>query len=71
MVIGAEEMYADFTTVLAAAAEFAGLPENRFVYDVRREHKNEGCAEQDHREGNDYFVAGGRCAHDHTQPRGL
>lgn len=60
MVIDAEEMYADFTSVLASVADFAGLSEHRFVYNSKLDHKNSGCAQQDHLEGNDYFVKGGR-----------
>lgn len=61
MVIDSSEMFADFTTVLAAVADFAGLPEHSLKYDSSREYR--GCNVHGRRHGNDYFGPGGRFAH--------
>ena len=52
-------MLTDMVAVVAAVAEFAGLPAHTFEYDSSHEHKT-GCLERDHRMGTNYFVDGGR-----------
>ncbi|CAM9434471.1 unnamed protein product [Laminaria digitata] len=59
MVIDSSQMFKDFTGIVAAVAEFAGLPEHNFKYDPSHEFKG-GCPKRNHRHGPDYFAQGGR-----------
>lgn len=59
MIIDSSEMFANFTAVVGAVAEFAGLPEHEFKYDSSNEFKGE-CSERGRSEGINYFEHGGR-----------
>lgn len=63
MVIDSSDMFTNFTAVVAAVADFAGLPAHVFKYDSSREFKGGGCDKRKRRHGNDYFADGGRFAH--------
>ena len=60
MVIDSSEMFADFTAVVAAVADFAGLPEYSFEYNSSHEFKGGDCPERERTHSNDYFADGGR-----------
>ena len=62
MVIDSSEMFKDFTGVVTAVANFAGLPEHDFKYDPSHEFKGGGCDKRRHRHHPDFFAEGGRCA---------
>eukprot|EP00904_Undaria_pinnatifida_P000340 jgi/Undpi1/10306/HiC_scaffold_28.g12757.m1 len=59
LAIDSAEMFKDFTAVVAAVAEFAGLPEHDFKYDSSHEFKG-GCPKRSRRHGLDFFADGGR-----------
>ncbi|CAM9593351.1 unnamed protein product [Laminaria digitata] len=60
MVVDSSELFKDFTAVVTAVAEFAGLPEHHFNYDSSHEFKGAGCDTRKHHRGLDYFADGGR-----------
>lgn len=60
MVIDSNDLFENFTAVVAAVAEFAGLPEHNFTYDSSHEFKGGGCDTRRLRRGPDTFAEGGR-----------
>ena len=60
IIIGLSEILTGFAAVVAAVAEFAGLPEHDFTYDPSHEFRGGGCDKRHHRHGPHYFAEGGR-----------
>lgn len=63
MVINSSEMFTDFTAVVVAVADFAGLPEHSFKYNPSHKFTGGGCDKSKRRHDNDYFADGGRFVH--------
>lgn len=63
MIVDSSEMFEDFIAVVAAVAEFAGLPAHNFEYDSSNEFKGGDCEDDEGGEGNGYFADGGRFVH--------